>query len=84
MKKDFLEFELAESVGDFANYKLPDPGLLDYYKRLKNREILINCNIDDTIIEFTQEIIQWNREDKDLPIDERNQLKFSSIPTVEV
>ena len=77
MNKDYVEFfDVTEDIGDWANFKLPDPSLLDYYKRLKNREILINQNIDDGTVEWTQEIIQWNREDKDIPVKDRKPIKI--------
>ena len=66
MNKDFFEIDVMNDMGECANIKLPDPTLLDYYKRLKRREILVNQEIDDGIIEWTQEIIEWNREDKDI------------------
>lgn len=54
MNKDYVEFfDVTEDIGDWANLKLPDPSLLDYYKRLENREILINQNIDDGTVEWT-------------------------------
>lgn len=46
MNKDYLQLEF-DSLGNEANYKLADPTLVDYYKRLNNREILINQDIDD-------------------------------------
>lgn len=64
MNKDFFTLDITGELGDLANYKLPDPTLIDYYKRLKNREILINQDIDDWVVEWTQEIIEWNRIDK--------------------
>lgn len=66
MIKDYLEIDFMKDLGECANLKLPDPTLLDYYKRLQRREILINQDIDDCIVEWTQEIIEWNREDKDI------------------
>ena len=66
MNKDYFEIDVMKDMSDCANVKLPDPTLLDYYKRLKRREILINQEIDDGIVEWTQEIIEWNREDKDI------------------
>ena len=62
MYKDFFEIDVMKDMGECANVKLPDPTLLDYYKRLKRREILINQEIDDGIVEWTQEIVEWNRE----------------------
>lgn len=68
--------DLEGQVGDLANCKLPDPDLLNYYKRIKNRVILINQDIGDWLVQFTQEIIEWNRQDKDIPIKERKPIKI--------
>ena len=68
MNKDYLQLEF-DNLGSEANYKLADPTLVDYYKRLNNREILINQDIDDGIVE-------WNREDKDVAIAERKPIKI--------
>lgn len=76
MDKDYLDIEVMEDLGEFANYKLPEPTLLDYYKRLQNREILINGEIDDGIVEWTQQIIHWNREDKGKPVSEMKPIKI--------
>ena len=75
MNKDYLQLEF-DSLGNEANYKLADPTLVDYYKRLNNREILINQDIDDGIVEWTQGIVEWNREDKDIAIAERKPIKI--------
>ena len=75
MNKDYLQLEF-DNLGSEANYKLADPTLVDYYKRLNNREILINQDIDDGIVEWTQEIVEWNREDKDIAIAERKPIKI--------
>lgn len=78
MNKDFFTLDITGELGDLANYKLPDPTLIDYYKRLKNREILINQDIDDWVVEWTQEIIEWNRIDKNegIPIEDRIPIKI--------
>lgn len=75
MNKDYLTFEFGKAYDEMANIKLPDPTLLDYYNHLNNREIWINSNIDESVIEWTQQIMQWNREDKDLDISERKPIK---------
>ena len=85
MNKDYLQLEF-DNLGSEANYKLADPTLVDYYKRLNNREILINQDIDDGIVEWTQAIVEWNREDSisgivkirlvEFLLQKENQLKF--------
>lgn len=75
IKKNFIEINLNETLGDLANYRLPDPCLVDYYKRLANREILINHDIDESLVDYYQQILDWNREDKGKPIEERQKIK---------
>ena len=76
MDKNLFEIDIMGDMSDLANVKLPDPTLFDYYKRIKRREILINQEIDDGIIEWTQEIIEWNREDDGINIPDRNPIKI--------
>ena len=39
---------------------------------LENRTLIINETIDDSVLEdYAMYIIQWNREDKNLPIENR-------------
>lgn len=75
MKKDFLTFEFGKTFEEMANVKLPDPTLLDYYNRVSNREIWINTEIDEAVVEWTQQILQWNREDKGIEPSERKVIK---------
>ena len=75
MNKDFLTFEFGKTYEEMANVKLPDPTLLDYYNRVANREIWINTDIDEAVVEWTQQILQWNREDKDIEPSERKVIK---------
>lgn len=66
-KKDFLELQLEEIKVDMANCQLPDPNLLEYYYRLKRREIFWNFNVDEYIIEeIVMRILRWNAEDEEL------------------
>ena len=76
MNKDLFEIDVMGDMSELVNIKLPDPTLLDYYKRLNRREILINQEIDDGIIEWTQEIIEWNREDEGIDISDRKKIKI--------
>lgn len=70
-KRDFIEIQIPDSIQSLSTLKLPDPSLLDYYKRLSNREIWVNINIDDDLVEYIYQIIQWNKEDRDLKIEDR-------------
>lgn len=60
---EYLTFEFEKDFSELANIKLPDPTLLEYYRRLERREIWCNQDIDESIIEWTQQIMDWNRDD---------------------
>jgi ATP-dependent Clp protease protease subunit len=59
-----------------ANLQLPDPGLIQVYQDLKNRVIWIDHEIDKDCLDVISKIIQWNREDKNLPVDARQPIKI--------
>jgi len=75
IKRDFIEIQMPASMNSLSSLKLPDPGLYDYYTRLSNREIWLNDEVTDDLVEYTYQIMQWNREDKDIPVDERKAIK---------
>lgn len=63
---------LLEIPTELENLKLPNPMLLDTYTDRKNRLIFIDYDIDDTLLrEVGRQIIEYNREDKGKPADER-------------
>lgn len=76
-KKIGLEFEDDfDDVSDLLEDALPNPTLLEYYRRLKKREILWSDEIDDTTIDIALYIKKWNEEDKGLPAEQRNPIKI--------
>jgi ATP-dependent protease ClpP protease subunit len=60
--------EIPKSV---ENLTLPDPELLMYYKNLEKRHLWIDISIDDNILGFVRQIIQWNVDDKELFAEDR-------------
>lgn len=54
-----------------SNTKLPDPGLLEYYKDVENRTLWIDSEIDEDILFLCKYIIRWNYDDIGLPYEER-------------
>ena len=68
--------KLFISIPDSANYQLPDAGLLQYYKDLDNRAYSLIGEVDENLLDFVSKIIEWNREDKDIPVKERTPIKF--------
>lgn len=65
-----------EDLGPEANLQLPDPLLVQRYKSLKNRELWITKNIDETLFQEMQQIIRWNKEDADakVPVEDRKKI----------
>jgi ATP-dependent Clp protease protease subunit len=58
------------------NVQLPDPCLLTFYKNLEERTIWIDDDVDESTVEYGRFIIQWNREDKGIPVDQRKPIKI--------
>lgn len=65
-----------DEVKELTKSNLPDPETLDYYERIKNREIFWNFDIDDTLVDFSLMIIKWNKQDKGKPTNERVPIKI--------
>ncbi len=75
--KASIEFmEEFEDVQDLMDEKIPDPTLLEHYRRLKKREILWNDDIDDATIDIALYIKKWNAEDKGIAPEERKPIKI--------
>lgn len=65
-----------EEVKKLSKSSLPDIYDLNYYNRLSRREIFLNNYVDDECVDYAYQIIQWNREDKDIPIEQRKKIKI--------
>ena len=70
MKKNEMTKKLMEEfnedfidVGGVLDTTLPDPIMVEYYRRLKKREILWNDDISDATIDIALYIKKWNAED---------------------
>ena len=66
---------LLPNTGD-PNLQLPDPLLRQFYFDLDNRIFWIDSEIADSTLDVIHHIMQWNREDKDLPVEERKPIKI--------
>ena len=64
IKNDTLDdLFCLEELGPEANLQLPDPILVQKYRSLKNRELWITKDIDETLFQEMQQIIRWNKEE---------------------
>ena len=60
---------------DTVNLKLPDPDLVNYYKNYDDRKIYIDFDIEADTFEITKQILEYNRKDVNLKIEDRKPIK---------
>ena len=61
---------------NLENIQLPSPELLTYYRNLEDRVIWIDYGVDETILEVSKLIMYFNKEDKDVPVEQRRPSKL--------
>lgn len=61
---------------NIENLQLPAPELVTYYKNDNNRVFWIEDEIGDGLFEYSKQILRFNQEDKDIPVEERKPIKF--------
>lgn len=58
------------------NLQLPDEELLAFYQDLENRVLWFDDEISDLSLLYVKNILRWNREDKNIPIEQRKPIKL--------
>lgn len=58
------------------NMQLPNPDLLTYYQDEQDRVLWVEGEIDDGIFELSKLILRYNKEDKDIPVEQRKPIKI--------
>lgn len=71
--EDFMPIIIPQNL---ENVQLPSPELLMYYRNLDQRVIWIDYGVDETILEVSKLIMRFNKEDKDIPTEERKPIKL--------
>lgn len=61
---------------NIENLQLPAPELVMYYKNDNDRVFWIEDEIGDGLFEYSKQILRFNQEDKDIPVEERKPIKF--------
>ena len=61
---------------EVENLQLPSPELITYYRNLENRVLWLDSDVNDYWLEFSRKIIEWNRDDKDIPIEQRKPIRL--------
>ena len=58
------------------NLQLPSPELVTYWQNDNDRVFWIEGEIMDTLFEYSKQIIRFNKEDKGIPVEDRQPIKF--------
>jgi ATP-dependent Clp protease protease subunit len=61
---------------NLATAKLPDPGILTYYRNIENRTLWLDGDVDDIWLQYERQIIEWNRDDCGVPSEDRAPIKL--------
>lgn len=64
------------ALPETANWQLADPSLVNFYSDLENRTYWLSDEINNYTFDLVQYIIRWNREDKDIPVDQRKPIRI--------
>ena len=72
---DHIEFTLP-IMHDTANMSLADPSLVNFYSDLENRIYWLNDEINNYTFDLVQYIVRWNREDKNIPVEQRKPIRI--------
>lgn len=70
-----LEFAIP-LLPDTANLQLADPSLVNFYSDLNERTYWLSDEINNYTYDLVQYIIRWNREDKDIPVEQRKPVRI--------
>ena len=65
------EIPIEALAGKVGNLNLPDPALLNQYRLLDERKISLDEAVDWEVLDVQRQILLWNIQDKDLPVDQR-------------
>lgn len=73
LESTYIDLQIPQNV---ENLHLPDPELLNMYKNLEDRVLWIDDEICDYSLEYARYIMQWNKDDKNIPVEERKSIKL--------
>lgn len=58
------------------NLQLPDPDLTTYWQNENDRVFWIEGEITDALFEYSKQIIRINKEDRNIPVEDRKPIKL--------
>ena len=72
-----FEIQLPEEITELMSKGgLPSPEMMNFYVDEKERIFFIDFEIDQSLIEIERKILQYNRIDKGIPVEERKPIKL--------
>ena len=71
-----MDYLVLPSMHDSANLQLADPSLVNFYADLQNRIYWLSDEISECSLDLVQYITRWNREDKDIPVEQRKPIRI--------
>lgn len=72
-----FEIQLPEEITNLMNGGgLPSPEMMNFYVDEKDRIFFIDFEIDQSLIEIERKILQYNRIDKNTPVEQRKPIKL--------
>ena len=74
MNLEDLDIDLGK-LGKAASV-LPDFTEYETYLDLNERILYLDFDINDALVDYSRRIIRWNRQDRDIPIEERKPIKL--------
>lgn len=71
-----MEYLVLPPMHDSANLQLADPSLVNFYSDLQNRVYWLTEEIGECTLDLVQYITRWNREDREIPIENRKPIRI--------
>jgi len=76
LPEELLEGILAGLPEGVANMQLPDNNLRDYYRDEAERIVWIDDQVEGDSLKVVEKILKYNREDFNIPVEERKPIKI--------
>lgn len=70
------ELPLVLKLPEQANLMLPAPEIINFYNNLNDRTYWLTSEVDESLLELAQYIVQWNKEDELLPVESRKPIRL--------
>lgn len=68
---------LLQGADESSTMQLPDPGLLSYYRNREARTLWLDDEVtEQSALSLVRAILEYNREDADIPVEERVPIKL--------